>query len=116
VTFAAAANAVTADLAAGTASGGVAATLVGLEMARGSSHDDVLTGDDRRNTLLGLGGADTLAGAAGNDRLLGGAGDDTLLGGEGDDFLDGGDGEADSADGGEGTDTCLAEAPSACEA
>jgi Ca2+-binding RTX toxin-like protein len=116
VTFSAAADPVTADLAAGTAAGGATAALVGLEVARGSSHDDTLTGDAKRNTLLGLGGADTLAGAAGNDRLLGGAGDDTLLGGEGDDFLDGGDGEADSADGGEGTDTCLAETPSACEA
>jgi Ca2+-binding RTX toxin-like protein len=116
VTFASAPAGVAADLAAGTAAGGAAAALVGFEMARGSSHDDALTGDGRRNTLLGLGGDDTLAGAAGNDRLLGGEGDDTLLGGEGDDFLDGGDGEADSADGGDGDDTCLAENPAACEA
>jgi len=116
VTFASAPEGVAADLTTGTATGGAAATLVGFETVRGSSHDDALTGDGGRNTLLGLGGADTLAGAAGNDRLLGGAGDDTLLGGDGDDFLDGGDGEADSADGGEGIDTCLAEAPAACEA
>ncbi len=116
VTFASGPEGVAADLGAGTATGGATATLVGLEMARGTVYDDALTGDSKRNTLLGLGGADSLAGAAGNDRLVGGEGDDTLLGGEGDDFLDGGDGAADSADGGEGTDTCLAEAPASCEA
>lgn len=115
VTFISAPEGVAADLAVGIAAGGVEATLVGFEMARGSSHDDALTGDGRRNTLLGLGGADILAGAAGNDRLLGGDGDDTLIGGEGDDFLDGGDGEGDSVEGGEGTDTCLGEVTAACE-
>ena len=116
VTFATAPEAVDADLLAGTAAGGATATLVGLEVARGSAHDDALTGDERRNTLLGLAGNDLLDGAGGNDRLVGGAGDDTLAGGAGDDLLDGGEGEADSADGGDGTDTCLAEATAACEA
>ncbi len=116
VTFVTAAAAVDADLLAGTAAGGVTATLVGLEVARGSSYDDGLTGDDRRNTLLGLAGNDVLDGTAGNDRLVGGAGDDTLAGGAGDDLLDGGDGEADTADGGDGTDICVAEATAACEA
>jgi Ca2+-binding RTX toxin-like protein len=115
VTFAAAAEGVAADLGAGTASGGATATLVGLEVVHGSPHPDGLTGDDRRNALLGRAGDDLLHGAGGNDRLVGGEGNDTLYGGAGDDLLDGGDGEADSADGGDGTDTCTAETVTACE-
>ena len=115
MTFAAAAEGVTADLGAGTASGGAIATLVGLEVVHGSPYPDGLTGDDRRNALLGRAGDDRLAGAGGNDRLVGGEGNDTLFGDAGDDLLDGGDGEADSADGGDGTDTCTAEAVTACD-
>jgi Ca2+-binding RTX toxin-like protein len=116
VTFTGAPEGVTADLLAGTASGGVAATLAGLEVIHGSPYADTLTGDDRRNALLGRAGDDVLDGAGGDDRLDGGAGNDTLIGGAGDDLLDGGEGEADTADGGDGTDTCLAEATVACEA
>jgi hypothetical protein len=115
-TFAKAAEAVDADLLAGTAAGGATATLVGLEVARGSAYDDALTGDDRRNTLLGQAGNDLLDGAGGNDRLVGGIGDDTLAGSAGDDLLDGGEGGSDAADGGDGTDTCLAEVTTTCEA
>jgi|GEM_PF-1202703 len=116
VSFVPAAAGVAADLAAGFASGGVTATLVGFEIAHGSAHPDSLTGDDRRNTLLGRAGDDLLYGAGGNDRLVGGEGNDSLHGGPGDDWLDGGSGETDSADGGAGTDTCWAEALEDCEA
>ena len=115
VTFAAAVEGVTADLGAGTASGGATAGLIGLETVHGSPYPDGLTGDDGRHVLLGHGGDDLLAGTGGNDRLVGGEGNDTLFGGPGDDLLDGGDGEADSADGGDGTDTCTAEALTACD-
>ncbi|MBN2114824.1 MAG: hypothetical protein JW785_11945, partial [Acidimicrobiia bacterium] len=49
VSFVPAEAGVTADLAAGVASGAVTATLIGLEIAHGSTHPDSLTGDDRRN-------------------------------------------------------------------
>jgi hypothetical protein len=94
--FATAAAGMIVDLAAGTAAGGSAALLAGIEAVRGSPHADQITGDGRRNVLAGWGGDDLLAGAAGNDRLLGGAG-------------------TDAADGGDGTDTCRVEAPRNCE-
>ncbi|MBP1633133.1 MAG: hypothetical protein H6Q11_1421 [Acidobacteria bacterium] len=113
--FAGAAAGVAADLATGTATGGATATLAGLEVLHGSPYPDTLRGDDRGNTLAGRAGDDLLDGGPGNDRLRGGPGDDTLDGGEGDDRLTGGEGEADAADGGDGTDTCDAEATAACE-
>ena len=116
VTFAAAVEGVTADLGAGTASGGATAGLIGLEVVHGSPYSDGLTGDDGKNALFGRGGDDLLDGAGGDDRLVGGAGNDTLFGGAGDDFLDGGAGETDSADGGDDSDTCAAETRTSCEA
>jgi len=58
-------------------------TLVNIEGIWGSAFDDVLTGNDLGNTLLG---------DAGNDRVFGGAGDDLIYSGLGDDYLDGGTG------------------------
>jgi Bacterial Ig domain/RTX calcium-binding nonapeptide repeat (4 copies) len=70
----------------------------------GSSGDDVLTGDDQNNVILGLNGDDSLDGGAGDDALAGGKGDDSLDGGAGDDTLAGGNGN-DTLDGGDGDDT-----------
>lgn len=54
--------------------------------------DDVLTGGDGNDLILGDGGDDSLSGGPGDDALLGGPGNDRLLGGSGDDALSGGDG------------------------
>jgi Ca2+-binding RTX toxin-like protein len=72
-------------------------SLSGIDNAAGSSHDDVLVGDDGANALSGLEGNDSLVGGSGLDLLLGGDDDDLLDGGAGGDALNGGDSE-DSAD------------------
>lgn len=89
-----------------------------IEHLTGSDNDDILAGDGRMNTIMGMGGddkiyggpggdadsnEDTLDGGAGNDMIFGGAGDDTLMGGAGDDMLWGGPG-TDTYDGGAGND------------
>ncbi len=55
-------------------------------------HDQVLTGDDTANTLLGGSGNDTISGLGGNDALYGGSGNDMIDGGTGADKMYGGDG------------------------
>lgn len=94
-----AADGVTVDLVAGTATSAQAGTdtVAGFENAVGTSESDVLIGDDSDNTLDAGGG---------NDELFGGSGDDDLNGESLDDVLDGGPG-TDSLDGGFGSDTCL---------
>lgn len=65
--------AVTVNLAAGTASGGAGNdTLNSIEEVRGSTFNDVITGDANANVLRGGGGIDTLNGAGGNDTLYAG--------------------------------------------
>ena len=64
--------------------------LFGIENLYGSSHDDVLIGDEGTNALYALNGDDTLKGGGGDDTLDGGTGDDTLKGGGGADHLVGG--------------------------
>ena len=82
-------NAVTVDLATGTATGTwrgetFTHTLSNIENLRGSREEnDRLSGDDGANRLQGRGGNDTLEGRGG---------DDTLIGEEGDDHIDGGAG------------------------
>ncbi len=92
------------------------------ELVSGSQFDDTLlggAGDDRINgdslsgdlvlgpighdVLDGGEGNDTLDGVWGNDTLLGGAGNDNLYGNEGDDMLNGGSGD-DDLEGGDGDD------------
>lgn len=69
---------VTASIADGTASyGGVNETFTNIENLRGSSNDDVLTGDGGANILEGGAGDDVLAGRGGVDIIDGGEGNDT---------------------------------------
>lgn len=92
---------VTLTAGGGQATGFGVDSLNGIENLRGSAFNDVLTGDELANVLLGLagddrlsggGGADQIAGDAGSDTLDGGAGDDQLFGQAGVDVLTGGDG------------------------
>ncbi|WP_181699667.1 cadherin domain-containing protein, partial [Chthonobacter albigriseus] len=71
---------ITANLVAGTASGGFAAgdTLTSIEGAIGTAFADLLVGTTGVNVLDGNGGNDTIRGGAGADDLDGGAGIDTL--------------------------------------
>ena len=81
--YASSAAGVTVNLETGAASGGDAegdVLATGFSGLIGSSHADVLTGDDGDNTLSGGAGNDTLDGGAGADTLDGGAGDDVFQG------------------------------------
>ncbi|WP_068117084.1 M10 family metallopeptidase C-terminal domain-containing protein [Tropicimonas marinistellae] len=51
--------------------------LKSIENLSGSTHNDLLVGDEKVNLLRGLGGNDTLRGSAGKDTLIGGGGYDT---------------------------------------
>jgi Ca2+-binding RTX toxin-like protein len=103
VSYSRAPNGVVADLGTGLAFGEGSDTLVGVENLRGSAFDDRLSGDERRNDLLGGPGSDQLWGAGQVDELQGGDGNDLvagedgddhfLYGGAGDDFVSGGDGD-----------------------
>ena len=91
------------------------------EVVLESGGNDVLSGGDGQDTLMGNAGDDTihggegrdvLQGETGNDRMFGGSDNDTIYGGSGDDFADGGSGNDgfvmgtgdDTAFGGEGND------------
>lgn len=78
-------------------------TLVAIESLSGSAWDDILTGDNASNGLIGGSGQDWLQSLKGADVLVGGDGADSVWGGDGDDILDGGDGD-DTIDGGAGAD------------
>jgi Ca2+-binding RTX toxin-like protein len=79
---------VVVDLGAGTESGWGNDTLVRVNFADGSNHDDTLTGSASSDGLYGGGGNDTLAGSGGGDWLGGGPSADRIDGGAGRDFLD----------------------------
>lgn len=67
-------DSVTADLAAGIASGSYGRdTFVSIENLIGSTFADVLSGDANANTIDGGGGADVINGMGGNDILKAGA-------------------------------------------
>lgn len=110
------------DLSKGTATGGATDTLVSIEAVMGSTHDDVITGNDAENYLFGDAGNDVLYAVGGNDTLDGGDGNDVLrgsfhkpgdilLGGAGDDlvivFTGPGSEGVTTVDGGSGNDTLL---------
>jgi Ca2+-binding RTX toxin-like protein len=78
------------DLSAGTTGRVFQDTFTSIEEARGSSHDDLITGDNGINVLIGNAGNDTIHGLGGDDNLIGDKGDDTLYGGDGWDRLVGG--------------------------
>jgi Ca2+-binding RTX toxin-like protein len=101
--YAAAAGAVTINLASGTATGEGNDTLVNIENATGSNFDDTITGSGVANILNGGNGNDTLSGGSANDVLTGGSGTDKLSGGDGHDTLKWDN--QDSFDGGVGFDT-----------
>ena len=87
VDFSTAAVPVTVDLAAGTATGEGTDTLVSMEDAVGSVHDDTLLGTEGPNELNGNAGHDVLEARSGDDELEGSPGDDTMDGGPGRDSL-----------------------------
>jgi Ca2+-binding RTX toxin-like protein len=89
VDFGASPVGVVVDLAAGTATGEGADTVLATERVYGTPFDDELSGDALANVLDGR---------AGNDVLDGRDGNDTLFGKEGDDSLDGGGGTSDLVD------------------
>ena len=66
---------VNVNLEDGTGEGGYAEgdVIVNIERIEGSSHGDILTGDDDHNYIYGLAGPDRIIGGAGNDRLHGNA-------------------------------------------
>ena len=69
------------NLAAGTASGEGADSLVSIEFVSGSNFNDTLTGDANNNNFFGNNGDDTLLGGYGGDFFIGGAGTDYIDGG-----------------------------------
>ena len=104
VTYANAAAAVTAKLAAADRAGeAVGDSFVSIENLIGSAFADTLVGDANANWIEGGAGGDWLQGEGGDDSLIGQDGDDSLYGMDGGDVLDGGNG-ADTLDGGAGND------------
>ena len=77
-------------------------TLAGFENVLGTVFDDTITGNDASNTIEGSFGADVLFGLDGDDVILGGSSG----------FADQ---DADTADGGLGSDACDAETETNCE-
>jgi hypothetical protein len=51
----------------------------GFENLEGTIYNDVLSGDDGGNKILGLAGDDEIRGGGGNDDMTGGAGSDTFV-------------------------------------
>jgi Ca2+-binding RTX toxin-like protein len=66
-----------------------------IEEARGSKHDDHISGSGGPDKLIGYLGNDTILGQGGDDDLIGDNGDDTLNGGSGWDRLVGGASDGD---------------------
>ncbi|KST69264.1 chondroitinase-B domain-containing protein [Mastigocoleus testarum] len=87
--------------------------LVNIENLSGSEQDDIIVGDEHKNTLRGLDGADQLQGKGGDDKIYAGEGNDTLEGGSGNDVLEGNEDDDklfgnegnDALEGGTGNDT-----------
>jgi fimbrial isopeptide formation D2 family protein/uncharacterized repeat protein (TIGR01451 family) len=83
--FLGATAAVTANLATGLGTQGVADgdSYMGIENLIGGGFNDRLAGDGGANRLEGMAGRDVLVGGGGDDTLIGGAGRDTMTGGTG---------------------------------
>ena len=82
------------SLSGGSASG--FASIAGFDNVTGGAGDDLLTGDDLVNNLVGAGGNDTLDGGLGNDALAGGAGNDIYIANDGDVLTEAANGGTDS--------------------
>ena len=91
--FSDATSGVTADLAAGTATGQGSDTFFAVENLVGSGFQDQLVGDAAVNVLTGGARNDRVNGGAESDTLLGGGGADLLRGLAGDDTIGGGPGK-----------------------
>ena len=76
----------------------------GNDSLEGGAGDDFLYGGAGYDILLGDADNDELRGEADGDTLTGGSGTDRLFGGDGDDILHANDTEADTVDGGAGSD------------
>ena len=87
VTFETAANGVTVDLDAGSASGEGTDTIANIDNVIGSGFDDFIFGDAFDNELDGGAGNDFIDGFTGDDLLFGSLGNDTFFGGDGFDTL-----------------------------
>lgn len=90
VSFATSTVAVSADLAAGTATGPGSDSLAQVEVLIGSALGDLLFGSSAADLLIGGLGGDSLTGRGGADRLDAGGGNDFLSGGGGEDRCAGG--------------------------
>lgn len=62
-------------------------TFTDIEATYGSSHDDILLGDGKRNILRGGEGDDTVSGRGGDDFISSGNGDEIMTGGAGRDVF-----------------------------
>ncbi|MBC8290855.1 MAG: hypothetical protein H8E37_11115, partial [Planctomycetes bacterium] len=71
----------------------------------GGTGNDVITGSDQADNILGGGGADLAAAGDGNDTLNGGSSRDSLYGDGGDDVVNGNGGSGDRLRGGSGNNT-----------
>ncbi|OBY25204.1 hypothetical protein [Leisingera sp. JC1] len=78
-------------------------TYISIENLAGSTHGDLLVGNNGDNRMWGIKGNDSMHGEAGNDTLFGGDGDDRLNGNWGNDSLNGGEGQ-DTLSGGRNDD------------
>ncbi|MGH2792396.1 MAG: calcium-binding protein [Actinomycetota bacterium] len=79
---------VNVDLENDSATGEGSDTILGIEDAWGSVHNDTLVGDSSTNQLYAWDGKDVVDGGSGDDLLVPGIGNDGLDGGGGDDFVD----------------------------
>ncbi len=106
--YSGAVEALTVDLAAGTASGLLAGndTLVGIEAVNTGAGNDSLTGSAQADQVNSGAGDDLVNAGAGADTVLSGLGADSVDGGAGGDQIDAGDGN-DTALGGADNDTVL---------
>lgn len=116
IDFIGATEAITIDLAAGTANGPSIGsdTVSEIERVRGTYFADTIYGDALENYIKGGAKSDLIFGMGGNDTIFGNGGDDQIFGNAGHDTLSGGYG-FDTVDGGLGTDVCDAEIAVRCE-
>lgn len=87
----------------------------GNDVLYGMDRADTINGDAGRDRIIGGQSSDILNGGDGPDNMFGNIGNDTLNGGAGNDRLNGGAGPADTADGGDDFDVCVAETELNCE-